>query len=122
VIGQNAIIDIRMEGYRPSDVWLVLHDERPQFGTFTHPEQLMQTGSFPEVHVMPDEVVEALDLRFLRDLVVHIVGADKSRCRKALRRVVEFEPAKAITAGHDWLAGWEKGRGYINFLTETQSK
>lgn len=122
VIGHNAIIDIRMEGYKPSDVWLVLHDERPQFGTFTHPEQLMQTGSFPEVHVMPDEVIETLDLRFLRDLTVHIVGQSRARCRSALRRVAEFEPAKAITAGPDWLAGWIAGRGYINFLTETQSK
>lgn len=122
MIGQNAIIDLRIEGYKPSDVWLILRDTPPAFGTYCHPEQMMHTGSFPEVHVMPDEVVEALDLRFLRDLVVHIVGADKSRCRKALLRVVEFEPSRAFTAGHDWLAGWEKGRGYINFLTETPAQ
>lgn len=121
MIGQEAIIDLRFEGYKPSDLWLVLHDERPTFGPFTHPEQLMHTGSPPEVHVMPDEVIETLDLRFVRGIVVHIVGVDKAKCRSALRRLVEFEPAKAITAGPDWLAGWEPGRGYINFLAENQA-
>lgn len=122
MIGQNAIIDLRYEGYRPSNVWLVLHEERPAFGTFTNPELLMHSGGFPEVHVMPDEIVNTLDLRFMRELVVHIVGSDKDRCRSALRRVAEFEPAKAITAGPDWLAGWIAGQGYVNFLDKEQAQ
>lgn len=120
--GHLSIIEIRMQGLKPSDMWLVLHSVKPEFGPFTDPEDQLHSGSFPEVHVMPNESVETMDLRFVRGMVVHIVGADKDRCRRALRRVVDFEPNKAITAGPDWLAGWVSGQGYINFLTEKNEK
>ena len=116
MIGHNAIVNLRLEGYRPAELWLVLHEERPAFSSFTHPETLMHTGGHPEVHVLPDEAAETLDLRFVRGILVHIVGQDEERCGRALRRVAEFEPAKAITAGEGWMLGWKPGLGFIDFL------
>jgi len=115
--GHQSIVELRLHHHKPAEAWVILHDrERPTFGSFTQPETLMHNQSAPEVHVMPEEVVGTLDFRFLRGVLVHIVGLDKDRCIAAVNRVAQFEPAKAITAGQDWLLGWKPGIGFIDLL------
>lgn len=114
--GQRAIIELRQHGKMPAECWVVLHAEPRRFYDDWHPEMLMENDMAPEVHVMPDENVATLDFRFLRGGVVHIAGGDKARAMATLERIAQFEPAKAIAAGADWMIGWKADRGFVNFL------
>lgn len=116
MIGQKAIIDLRLQGLKPAECWVILHGENPDFRDWDHPEMLMQNDMAPEVHVLPAESVDTLDFRFLRGVIVHISGGDMERSIRCLRRISTFEPEKAICAGDGWMVGWKADRGFIDFL------
>lgn len=122
MIGHQSIIDLRFNGYKPTEIWVMLLDKLPRFGTMDHPEIMMQNQLRPEVHVLPDEVVETLDFRFVKEVTVHIVSLDKNRSIRALHRIAEFDPTRAICAGEDWMIGWNKSRGFINFFEKETAK
>lgn len=122
MIGHQSIIDLRLNGYKPVEIWVMLPNEKPTFGPINDPESMMQNQFKPEVYVMPDESVGSLDFRFVRDITIHIVCIDKNRSMRALKRIAQFDPEKAICAGEDWMFGWTSRRGFINFFEKDLAK
>jgi len=58
----------------------------------------MANGSFADVSIEPDEIVQTLDLRFLRAMmvIVHDVQGNVRRTRALLDRAVQFAPDMVV--------------------------
>ena len=112
--GHQPLIAMRLAGYRPAGAFVIVLQDRPSWGPYTHPDRAMDWGGSPTIVLLSDDNPAAVDLRCLRDLVVQIAGEDRARTVAALERIAQFEPAKAI-AGGDWgLRAWKPNRGFFD--------
>lgn len=111
--GHEPLLTMRFAGYKPKTVYLVLVEERAEYGTFTHPNMAIELGGAPTIVIDPEDIPQALDLRCLRGLIVQIAGLNEARTVETLKRVVEFEPLKAIAGGGDFdLYAWKPNKGF----------
>lgn len=100
--GQNAIIRMRLAGYKPAFVWLlVLQGQAPTQG-FLDAEQTLENTRLPEIHVGIDENPAELDLRPLVGLTVLLQGLDRDRVRGVFARLKFFDPARVVVSGVDF--------------------
>lgn len=112
VIGHRSLLDARMRGFKPADVWVFCVSDGVTYGSFTHPEaQLgrMMNGRWvglPEIHIRDDANAAALDLRVVVGLTVHILAPNRRRALQLMRRVSECSPAKVIASGPWGLIVW----------------
>lgn len=106
--GQNTIIQMRLAGYKPSNVWLLLLDGPCSRRRFMDAENVIANGGQAEVHVGDDEVVGTLDLRFLTGLTVLLQGMDRDRLRLAYTRLKEFDPERIITSSADFIHDYQR--------------
>jgi len=116
--GHNALIALRLKGYMPQWCHVVLWDRRPVYRRFwDHPENAMQIEDQPEIHILPDENVSTLDLRFLRGMQVNMNSfCDAQRTLAALDRIMQFDPQLAVTCveypTHASICIYEKGQPF----------
>lgn len=101
--GHLAIRELRRMGKKPSQAWIFLLSDGQKPNGFIDPEDLMHSGCMPEIYVDADEKIEALDLRFLVGVTVHLQGQDKDRLRAAHAQLRRCRPARIITSGADVL-------------------
>ncbi|NYT76632.1 hypothetical protein H0A71_06480 [Alcaligenaceae bacterium] len=97
--GHEAIIRMRLAGYKPSKVWLLALGCGIQRTAFNDAESVIANGGQAEVHIAADEIPGTLDFRFLSGLFVLLQCGDKSRLRDVYSRLMEFEPARVIVSG-----------------------
>lgn len=104
--GHDSIVRMRLAGYRPRMVWIFVQDRDPEKAPVRDPENLLSNGMLPEIQVGPSDADEALDLRAVAGLIVHLQGGDIARLRNVFSRIREFSPARIITSNaelfHDW--------------------
>lgn len=112
--GHQSLIDLRLNGYCPAKAHIVALETRPVFGRYDNPEQAMNEQQYPLIVVMPEDSPETLDLRFLRGIIVQVVGNDQPRAHALLARVAQFEPAKAIASGAWGLRAWKPSKGFFD--------
>lgn len=101
--GQNTIIRMRMERWKPSMVWLLVLDGPTPRRPMLDAEKTVELGGRPEVHIGADEVPGTLDFRFLTGLTVLLQGQDVQRMRQVFARLKEFEPEAIITSTGDFI-------------------
>lgn len=101
--GQNAIVRMRLENYRPSLVWLLVLGTVCPTRQFLDAELVVENGGRPEVHIGADENVASLDLRPLTDLTVLLQGLDRDRVRAVFARLKQFNPARVIVSSGDFI-------------------
>lgn len=95
--GHEPIIEMRMNGYAPQNVWVFVLDAEPKYFPATHPAMCMQNGSGAEIHVTPMDK-GALDFRCLRGLVINLQGNNENRVLQVLRQIERSEPLRVITS------------------------
>jgi len=100
--GQNTIVRLRLENYRPSLVWLLVLETPCPTRQFLDAERVLEHGGRPEVHIGADESVGSLDLRSLTGLTVLLHGMDRDRVRAVFARLKQFNPARVIVSGADF--------------------
>lgn len=119
--GDKSLIDLRMSGVKPSDVWVVCLPEKPEYGPYTHPEKQVEIRGmghlrgYPTIDVYDDEPASALDLRAVIGTTVHIATDNRARAIELLERISTFSPMKAIAAGSWGMVGWKPERGLVEF-------
>jgi len=114
--GHECIIDLRLRGFRPNSCHLWVYETTPVYRWgWDHPEQAINNNWSPEVHVMPDDIVQTLDLRFLRGMMVNVCGWKKSRTLAAFYRVVDFLPAVAVVAIEDTFLHYTTEKGLVDY-------
>lgn len=106
--GQNTIIRMRMERWKPSLVWLFVLDGPVVRRPMLDAERAVELGGMPEVHIGADEVPGTLDLRFLTGLTVLLQGENVERMRQIFARLKEFEPERIITSTGDFVHDYRR--------------
>ena len=94
--GNRSIMEARMNGYHPEDIWLVLLDAKPIYTVANDPENGLQNGFKPEVHLYPSDNVKTADMRFIFGLNVHIIG-DGDRVYQLANAIKRFKPKTVYT-------------------------
>jgi hypothetical protein len=91
--GHDGIIKMRMQGYKPSAIWIFDFPCVPKWEEFQDD---------PEVCVHGDNL-NTLDLRYTVGLVVHINGDTEERAKKLLDLCVQHSASKVIACANDWI-------------------
>lgn len=110
--GHQALIDLRREKKRPQGVWI---SHSPSLDCLLW-HQNADTLPYPEIEILPSESPEALDLRFVVGLIVHVSGCDDyEKAKKLHNALVAAKAARVITKVGELLIDSEMGEwdGYI---------
>ena len=97
--GHQSLLEARLNGYVCKDVWIHRLADRPDYSYVSDPENLLQNGHLPELHIYDSDRVLALDLRCLMGANVHVVcNADK----KLISAIKRFKPRLVILNNGDF--------------------
>ncbi len=93
--GHQALTEARLNGSKISNVWVIFVDAPPPkaFSPLWDPEQLLENGFMPEIHIYKGDNISTLDLRCLTGLIVHLVAQKPEQLNKFLRSLKRFKPA-----------------------------
>jgi len=112
--GHNAIVDLRLQGHIPNFCDVCLLDKPAAYlWGWDEPERAMENMFPPQVHILPDENLYALDFRFLHGLTVNIsTHCAAQRTLDAFNRIIEFEPQIAVVCidypEYGWMGIYER--------------
>ena len=95
--GHESIIELRMQGYAPRNVWVHVLDSEPSYFPGTHPRQALQNGFQATIDIGPDDR-RVLDFRCLTGLGIHLMGADESRVMRVLKQIEQVQPSYVIVS------------------------
>lgn len=109
--GQQALIALRMRGYKPTNVFVTVLDAEQRYSVYTHPDMSMSLGGFPEIDIEPTDKPATADFRFLAGLCVHINGLDAKRVKAFYDRILAFSPAEVIASANN-------SRGILHYRAE----
>ena len=110
--GHQALIDLRRDKKRPQGVW-ISHSASPDCMVW---HLAADTLPYPEIEILPTESPEALDLRFVVGLTVHVNGCGNYEKGKRLHDALVAAGAKrVISLIGDVLIDSERGEfdGYV---------
>lgn len=86
MIGYEELLQTRLAGYKPSViVWIRVFDVDPSPYDKRAAKESIANGFCPEVLIMPNDSISALDLIGLRGLTIHIDGKNDPRCREVVK-------------------------------------
>jgi len=115
MIGHQSIIELRLQGYKPRTCWVNLYGFVPLYpNDHWHPEFQLGQDCHATVDILPDDVVQTLDLRFVHGLAVNVVGWHKARTLAVFDHAVKFAPAKMAAALDDVLMWYSPEVGVVD--------
>lgn len=92
--GHQALLQLRLRGQKPSDVFVMVLDTEPVKRGFMAADQ-----SMAEIDIGPSDEPKLLDLRAIRGCRVHVSGPNEARVRAVANRARQFEPTEILAAG-----------------------
>lgn len=87
--GHISLLDARKNGYEAKDIWIVRMSAEPEYTYTDDPENLLQHGYRPEIHVYDTDNLMIADLRCIYGLNVHLINDFNDMMLLALKR---FKP------------------------------
>ena len=87
--GHQSLFEARKHGYEGTDVWIVQYADEPEYTYTADPENLIQHGYQPEIHIYAKDNPNLLDLRCVMGLNVHMVNESSARLLSVIKR---FKP------------------------------
>ncbi|TAL90928.1 MAG: hypothetical protein EPN62_00915 [Candidimonas sp.] len=108
--GQNAIIKMRLEGYKPEFIFVDAFDLPCGTRRFTDPENCLLDHGHASIQIGPDDVVATLDLRIVTGTTVVLNGSDQDKVRSVFAQLRKFNPARIVAATPDFVydTAWGK--------------
>lgn len=95
--GHQPLLALRRAGQHPSSVWLTDGFEPAASDWQLYPWRDLPGEYLPAIRVDETDIVDALDLRFVVGLNVHVRGdRGDRRLRRLYAAVVDAKPARAI--------------------------
>jgi hypothetical protein len=92
--GDAALIKQRVGGFKPSGVW-ISHAPTPYWNTWS---KFNETFDYPEIQILQYENPDALDLRFVVGLTVHVSGCKNYQKAKRLHdSLVDAKAYRVLT-------------------------
>lgn len=92
--GADAVFAMRRAGKRPKAVWIT-QTESPLCLMWQKYDDLQ---AYPEVEILPNENPNALDLRFVVGLTVHVAGKNYQTGKKLHHALLNAGAKRVITA------------------------
>jgi hypothetical protein len=105
MIGSNAIVNARMQGYSPDQVWVHVLDTMPDAWLKQDAEDCIANGFRAQILILPNESVSSLDLSALYGLTVHLMGENKARVAAVSRQCQKFAE-RILNVADDVLTDW----------------
>ncbi len=114
--GHDALIEMRKAGGKPAGVWINYAYDPSRSWAFW--PKYKGFDKYPEVEILPSEIPELLDLRFVIGLTVHAsvpVAGDFVRARRLHKAIVNAKAKRVITVCGDLIIDSEFGEwnGYV---------
>lgn len=106
--GHDALIELRKNGRQPRGVWVCHEFDATKGWSAWH--KVAGHDQYPEVEILPTEVPELLDLRFVVGLIVHVSGMrDYAKAKRLHQALVDAKAKRVITVCGDLLIDSEFG-------------
>lgn len=108
--GHESILEVRKQGYAVDNVWVqVLDSDIRKYPPMQDPDNALEFGLRPEIHINRSDKVQTLDFRCLVGATVHLIGADETRVRAILKQILRFKPDRVIASGFDGIIDTREG-------------
>lgn len=92
--GHEALIELRREKKRPQGVWIT---QKPSIDCMKW-DKALETLPYPEIEILPNEIPESLDLRFVIGLTVHVSGGkNEKKARRLHYALLNAGAARVLT-------------------------
>ena len=95
MIGFRELLNARLDGYAPSQVWVHVLDNKPDYWLKEDAQDAIANGFHVSLLILPNESTSTLDLFALKGLTVHVAGNNDRRsheiikvCRRYAERVI----------------------------------
>jgi hypothetical protein len=98
MIGQGSIFQARTYGKTITNIWMhAFTCNRPaELSYMLDPENLLELGLRPEVHVYANDPIARLDMRFVMGTTVHLSGDDSERLYRLINHLAKFKPLRVL--------------------------
>lgn len=96
--GHQSIVEARTYGKGITDIWVhSFNCKRPEeLSYLLNPENLLELGLLPEVHIYADDNIARLDMRFVVGTTVHLSGEDQERIYRLVNHLAKFKPLRVL--------------------------
>lgn len=85
MIGYAELLNARMDGFAPEQVWLHVLDRKPDQWQKQDAQDAIANGFHVSILILPNESVSALDLFALKGLTVHVNGNNERRSHEIVK-------------------------------------
>jgi hypothetical protein len=104
--GHEALIEMRRDKKRPQGIWIT---QNPSIDCMKW-DKNVETLPYPEIEILPNEIPESLDLRYVVGMTVHVCGAtDYKKAKRLHAALVEAGASRVITDVNGLLIDSELG-------------
>lgn len=110
--GHEALIELRRDKKRPQGVWIT---QKPSIDCMRW-DKAIETLPYPEIEILPNEIPESLDLRFVIGLTVHVAAVpDYKKAKRLHAALLEAGAKRVVTVVGDTIIDSEMGEwdGYV---------
>jgi hypothetical protein len=96
--GHQSIIEARIYGRTIPHIWVhAFTCNRPaELSYMLDPENLLELGLRPEVHVYANDNLARLDMRFVMGTTVHLSGEDSERLYRLINHLAKYKPLRVL--------------------------
>ena len=92
--GYAELLEHRLRGYKPNEVWLIVCDEQPPTWLKQDARDSINNGFMATVLVLPNESAAPLDLSALTGITVHVIAKNTPRSHAIIKHCLRY--AKAV--------------------------
>lgn len=85
MIGYAELLNARMSGFTPEQVWVHALDHSPEHWLKQDATDAIANGFHVSLLILPNESVSTLDLFALKDLTAHVMGKNERRSHEIIK-------------------------------------
>lgn len=85
MIGYAELLNARMNGFAPEQVWVHALDHKPDYWLKQDATDAIANGFHVSILILPSESVSTLDLFALKGSTVHVMGKNERRSHEIIK-------------------------------------
>ena len=85
MIGYAELLNARMNGFAPEQVWVHVLDHKPDYWLKQDATDAIANGFRVSLLILPTESISSLDLFALKGLTVHVMGKNERRSHEIIK-------------------------------------
>lgn len=85
MIGFSELLNARLDGYAPNQVWVHVLDNKPGYWLKEDAQDAIANGFRVSLLILPNESISTLELFVLQGLTVHVMGNNDRRSHEIIK-------------------------------------